>query len=272
MFNQVIEQCLKNYPNLPCCHNDGRYCNCYDCLKRGFFGGLDEYECPKELNYYVLKYGPSFISEIYYYLSASLILEHFQGNGINVLSLGCGFSPDYYAILKYISDHKLPLRFNYYGWDISTIWQSTRLTKPNLIYQTVDLLNPFPFENCHIIMLNKIFSTICRQKNQSVFLANIVDAIENTMPKGAVLIFNDVNHFDKGRDLFDNKISPFFDPAKIRRYYTDDPDHPACRGYGTWHQIPQNQMIYPTDYAPDIGPLDIFAQNVFFEYWKKDDN
>ena len=230
---------------------------------------IDKYECPKNLNFYVLKYGPSFISEIYYYLSVSHILEHFQGNCINVLSLGCGFSPDYFAISKYISDNKLTIKFNSCGWDISTIWQSTRLAKPNLVYQTVDLLKPFTFENCHIIMLNKVFSTICRYNNHSSFVKNLTDAIENTMFQGAGLIFNDVNNFKTGRDFFDNTVSPLFDSTNTRRYYTDDP---AFKGDGTWYQIPQNQMIYPTDYAPDIAPLDFIAQYVFFEYWIKDDN
>jgi len=80
MFNQVINQCMNNVSLMNCCHNDGRHCYCYDnCIKPGFYeGGLDTYDCRKKVNFYVLKYGPSYISEIYYYLSVSKIAEIFQ--------------------------------------------------------------------------------------------------------------------------------------------------------------------------------------------------
>ena len=107
MLNKILTQCLNNYPTFPCCHKDDRNCYCYNCIQPSFYdGGVDEYDCPKKLNFYVLKYGPSYVSEIYHFLSASQILEHFQDKNINILSLGCGFSPDYFAISKYISDNK----------------------------------------------------------------------------------------------------------------------------------------------------------------------
>jgi hypothetical protein len=217
------------------------------------------------MNFYVLKYGPSYTSEIYHYLSVSQILKRFQG-GINVLSLGCGFAPDYYALSKYIVDNKLPLSFQYYGWDISSFWDSTRLTYQNIIYQTVDILNPFSFAHYQIILLNKLFSTVYRHNNHTVFLQNLISAINSTMEPDSILVFNDVNNYKTGRDEFDRHISPLFTNANIVRYYNDDPDHPACRGYGSWHHIQPNGIIYPTNYAPEIGSIDFINQNVFFEY------
>jgi hypothetical protein len=251
---------------MPCCHGDGRKCYCYDCLQPSFYvGGLDEYECSKKLNFYVLKYGPSYVSEIYHYLFISHILERFQGNNINILSLGCGFSPDYYAISKYINDQNLSLTFQYHGWDISAVWESTRLVLSNIMYQVVDLLSPFSIKNYQIIMMNKVFSTIHRHNNHVVFLQNLVDAINNTMASDSILVFNDVNNYKTGRDKFDNNISLLFNNANITKYYTDNPEY---KGPGNWHNIHQNNIIYPTDYAPDIGPIDFINQNVFFEYRK----
>jgi hypothetical protein len=268
MFNHVLAQCLTNYQQMPCCHSDDRKCYCYNCLQPGFYvGGLDEYDCPKKMNFYVLKYGPSYISEIYHYLTASQLLERFQDN-INILSLGCGFSPDYYAILKYILDNNLALNFQYYGWDISQFWDSTRSPLKNIVYQTVDLLHPFSFANSQIIMVNKLFSTVHRHNQHMIFLQNLISAITNTMETNSILVFNDVNNYMTGRDIFDKYIAQLFNNVNVKRYYNDEPEHPACKGYGNWIHIQHDNIIYPTDYAPDIGPIDFMNQNVFFEYRK----
>jgi hypothetical protein len=56
--------------------------------------------------------------------------------------------------------------------------------------------------------------------------------------------------------------------VNVKRYYNDDPEHPACKGYGNWTHIQHDNIIYPTDYAPYIGPIDFINKNVFFEYRK----
>ena len=270
MLNRVINQCLKNYPTFPCCHTDGRNCYCYNCLQPSFYiGGVDEYDCPKKNNFYVLKYGPSYFSEIYHFLSVSQILECFQSQKINVLSLGCGFSPDYYAITQYISDKNLTLKTHYLGWDISDDWQSTRLSLPNVSYETVDLRNPFSLTNSHIIILNKLFSTIYRHNDHITFLDNLADAIQNTMGSDSFLVYNDVNNKKNGRDIFSSKIEPLFTPAHIMKYYFNDnknPNNSPYTGYG-WSPIKKSN-IFPTDYADEIGPIDFLMNDVFFQYRK----
>jgi SAM-dependent methyltransferase len=219
MFNQVLTKCLTNYQQMSCCHNDDRICDCYKCLQPGFYaGGLDKYDCHKKMNFYVLKYGPSYISEIYHSLTTSQLLERFQDN-INILSLGCGFSPDYYAILKYILDNNLVLNFRYYGWDISQFWDSTRPPLENIVYQTMDILRPFSFANSQIIMVNKIFSTVYRHNQYTIFLQNLISAITDTMEPNSILVFNDVNNYKTGRDKFDRCIAQLFNNVNVKRYY-----------------------------------------------------
>ena len=88
------------YLGTACCHdNPGRICNCYDCIRLGFFGGDETYSCIKRLCYYTMNYGSAYVSEIYHFLSASQILENnFNDSTISILSLGCGFGPDYIAM------------------------------------------------------------------------------------------------------------------------------------------------------------------------------
>jgi hypothetical protein len=157
MFNDIITQCENNVLSMPCCHNDGRDCYCYNCLYAGFRNTPDEYDCDKKMNYYVLKYGSSYVSEIYHYLENSLLIESLNITNINILSLGCGFCPDYYAVSQYIANKKLKIDFQYYGLDISMAWNTTRLSYSNVHYEQSDLLQPFNIQNAHIIMLNKIF-------------------------------------------------------------------------------------------------------------------
>lgn len=61
MFTNTISQCESNLQSMFCCHEDDRDCNCYSCLYEGFNTVPDEYDCAKKMNYYVLKYGSSYI-------------------------------------------------------------------------------------------------------------------------------------------------------------------------------------------------------------------
>jgi hypothetical protein len=240
---------------MPCCHNDERNCYCYSCLYSGFRNAPDEYDCDKKMSYYVLKYGSSYISEIYHYLENSQVLESLNKNAINILSLGCGFCPDYYAVVQYITDKKLNISFQYYGLDNSIAWDKTRLSHSNIHYTQSDLLQPFNIQNANIIMLSKLYDA---------FLSNFVTAINASMTQTAILIFNDVNSIHMGRDVFDRKISTLFLQNNIRRYYTDNPPYKEPN----WIQIPQNSIVCPITALPFIEPINFINRNVFFEYRK----
>ena len=110
-MKKILMQCNSIQAALPCCHNDGRICDCTQCLKEGFYIGTDTYHCLKKLCFYTINYGPIYISEIYHFLGKSKLLEkNFGGSSINVLSLGCGFGPDFIALSKYIYDNRLNIR------------------------------------------------------------------------------------------------------------------------------------------------------------------
>jgi len=272
MFDQVLSLCENNYnaAKKHCCHGGSNWslilCNtmgCQECLRRDFHGGPDNYDCHKKMNCYVLKYGPAYISEIYHYLNTSKILESYEGQCINVLSLGCGFCPDYFAISQYITDKGLGISSDYYGLEKSTHWDSTRLNLPDIKYQQSDLTDPFTFENHQIIMMNKVFSTIYKHELHDVFLKNLIAAI-NTMDENSVFIFNDINSIHMGRDIFDETITPLFDAAQIRRFYTDSPPYKK----DDWIHIQDNGIICPTTDISEINVLREVRKSVFFEYGK----
>jgi hypothetical protein len=264
MFDQVLSQCEQNVLSMTCCHGDERICNCNNCLHMGFWVTPDTYDCEKKNNYYVLKYGSSYISEIYHYLDNSQIIESFGTDNINILSLGCGFCPDYYAISQYIIDKKLTINFHYHGLDQSAAWNTTRLSLANSIYTQTDLLEPFSFQNFHIIMLNKVFSTIFRHEFANNFLLNLINAIGTSMQNNSILVFNDINHIAMGRDLFDKNISPLFHFSNIRKYYTNNPPYIES----TWKKIPQNFLVFPVTALPFVEPVFFINRDIFFEYRK----
>jgi hypothetical protein len=273
MFGQVLSLCEKNYNEAKnyCCHGSNNlalmFCNssgCQECLKKDFRERPDDYDCDKKMNCYVLRYGSAYISEIYHYLNASKILEPYKGQGINVLSLGCGFCPDYFAISQYIDDRELGINFDYYGIEKSIHWNTTRLKFSNIKeYWQLDLTNPFSLKNCQIIMMNKVFSTIYKHKLHDVFFKNLVTAI-NTMDENSVFIFNDINSIHMGRDIFDETIAPFFDASKIRRFYTDSPEYKG----NDWIHIQDNSIICPMTDIVEIDVLREVRKFVFFEYRK----
>jgi len=272
MFDKVLSLCKNNYEQAKnyCCHKSVlKPCNCEQCLYEGFRNSNqpDDYNCDKKMNCYVLKYGSAYISEIYHYLNTSKILEPYKGQSINVLSLGCGFCPDYFALSQYITDKGLGISLSYYGIDSSEHWKSTRLNFSDIKYGQSDLTNSFSFENSQIIMMNKVFSTIHKHKLHNVFLKNLIAAI-STMDKNSVLIFNDVNSIYMGRDDFSKYIDHLFNKGQIRKFYTDNPENEACKGNGSWLHIQDNDIICPIIDISGIDVLREVRQFVFFEYRK----
>ena len=265
MFKRLLAQCKTNYNKMECC-GDRFKCDCGACLSEGFdirSSKVDTYKCAKRMNYYVLKYGSSGISEIYHYLSASKILETFQNQNIKIMSLGCGFAPDYYAIEKYIQDNKLSINFTYDGFDYSDFWRGARLSDiKNANYFLSDVTKaPIDFSKYQIIIICKLLSTL---KNSSAsvdaFLTNIISAVENTMAKNAVLIFNDFNSAYTGCDDFDEAVSSLFKKKFIRKYYAGS----SAYHEPSWIEIKNNDIIYP----PNAHALGQTGQGVFFEFRK----
>ena len=276
MFNELFRQCKENYCNEEaCCHQERQEaCNCSVCLKKQFRGErIDNYECKKKLNCYVLNYGACYISEIYYYLNASNLLDNFNSS-INILSLGCGFAPDYFAFDKFIKDKNLNLKFNYVGIDNSDVWKDiswkelnfstdnpATFYKGDLTEQNIDL----KFYNYDIIFLGKIYSTIKRNKaNTTNFLDNIVQNVQH-MKTNSTLIFHDINSIYEGRYEFDSGVKSKFKDQNIKIFYTGKAkwNIPA-----DWKKINDFEIIYQNLQSEDIVHQYV-KQTIFFEYWKK---
>ncbi len=263
-MNELLIRCDRNLKDLPCCHSREHICNCSACLQKGFYGMPDKYDCEKKLNYYVINYGPSYTSEIYYYLSASKILENFLGyKDLKILSLGCGFAPDLIAIEKYINDNKLDIQFRYCGVDQSDQWGSARYSSANSRFMMKDVSQEINhFGEYDLIFILKLFSTLYKNGLGDAFLQTLSNAITSQMKNDAIIIFNDINTNSMGRDDFHRKIRTLL--KNYRQFYCGDPPYKCS----TWIQIPQKNLTFSIPKKLSIRPLMEIRNTIFFEYRK----
>ena len=260
---KILLKCNDNLKQLACCHTGKSDCNCYECLREGFYGKPDTYDCEKKMNYYVLNYGPSYASEIYHYLCNSKLLEWFSDRKkIKIISLGCGFAPDLIAISKYIDDIQLPLQFEYVGIDKSIYWQNVRYTKENANFIVADVIASLNLKDFDLVIMAKLFSTLYNHKVHDQFLLSFTNAAQKQLKPNSIVVFNDINSHHTGRDVFHNNMKGLF--GSCRQFYCANPPYKDYK----WIKIPENHIVFPIPINLSIDPLQEIRNNIFFEYRK----
>jgi len=259
---KLLTNCNNIQKSQACCHTDGRICCCYNCLRDGFYAGIDSYSCLKKLCYYVMNYGPAYVSEIYHFLGASRLLENNFHNSINVLSLGCGFGPDFIALQKYIYDNNLSTDVKYFGYDQEQNWLNITHGIINNLPIIANILNGFTLKNRNIIFLNKFFSTLLKNGTARKFLDKFIPEIKNVMSAGSVIVFNDVNHYKLGRDVFDSEVGKV---AAIEGKYFFNIESAYSNNFT---EIPWIQNICNIPDGLPISPKNSVTKSVFYVYKK----
>jgi len=261
---ELLEQADRLYRGLQCCHldrPDGTDCRCSDCLHTRYYGGTDYYTCLKCLSYYTMNYGPAYVSEVYHYLSASHILENFQGTDLNVLSLGCGFGPDLIALRKYIADFNLPLALHYRGVDLERNWENLRHPDDAPLFVTGDVVVPFQLDGYDLVIISKLFSTLLANGLSGSFLDHLSAAIQ-TLREGSILLFVDINLQNKGRDAFDYRVRTLF--RNTHRYF-----YPIENAYtGNYTAINNTHNVCEVPPGLSATPKPDVNKTVVFQYIK----
>jgi hypothetical protein len=260
----LLKKCNQIYTTLPRCDESDEYESCSDCCTRDFYNRPDTYSCLKKLCYYTLNYGPAYSSEIYHYLGKSQLLEnHFNGKNLEVLSLGCGFAPDVYALRKYIDDNNLDITYQYTGYDSEENWDQIRESYGNRHYETRDLLDGFSLQGYDLIFMCKAFSTIKRndRENAQLFLRILKNEIRE-MQSGSYFIFNDINHINFGRDTFDNAIRSHFSES-THYYFAIDNAYT-----GDYIKINEIENVFSCPEGLCIQSKPEVTKSIVFEYGK----
>lgn len=261
---QLLDFANNAYNSIINCKDNKNPIDCYGCLSPHFYtsDGNEKYDCIKGLAHYIMDYGPCYASSTYHFLDTSKILDTYPRNELNILSLGCGFSPDYYAFTKYIQDKGLAISFNYTGMELHEEWnyfqQATPFPNKTIIYQDVLKTRITKMQQYDLIFLDKFFSSLSDPDGRTRFLSLISTYLKKFCKKDVILIFKDVNDQHRGRDVFDGTIYPLF----------SDHEYYKSGGYGFQYKdiINTNNIFtnYPSNMA--ITPKYSIMKEVFFVY------
>lgn len=222
MIQQLLDDCDIRAQNMPNCASWDQWTHsCDSCISSMYYeGGADDYSCKKGAYLYTLKYGPAYIAEIISFLSDSRILENFNKKCLKIFSLGGGMGTDYLAINKYMCDSSLNIAIDYTLYDLSQSWQFVRdlYSHPNMVEYNCDILqNNIDMSGVDIVFINKLYSTLLKNEQNMDFINWLQRQVINLSP-GAVVVFNDINHKDMGRDQFNFYMSRSF--SSKDKFYT----------------------------------------------------
>ncbi|SMY34982.1 hypothetical protein [Photobacterium andalusiense] len=259
MFTDVLINCSHQIDELTCCKKDSSPCNCVSALMDDYSIRPDSYDCIKKMSTYSVRYGPAYISEVYHYLVATNFTNFLTTPITKIISLGCGFAPDYYAIKKYRDMFTTSSIISYTGIDRSTSWEIARPVANDCNFISLDLTAPFSLSGANVVIINKVFSTLYRNSMHTSFLTNLESEIRR-LPQGTVIIFIDINHYNMGRDVFHTSVSSIL--PNFTRYYFDG-HHES-----NWVKIHNNNLILDIPEDLSVSSLESTGSTVVFEYRK----
>lgn len=218
LIDEVVSFCDEEYRNHICrgcenktsCNNDCKIC--LDDLHYHTNNIRNDYSCEHLLDYYMCRYSYKYCSEIIYALR-NIDLSKYPY--FNILSLGCGGSPDLMAF-DYIN---LVQPIKYKGFDINDSWEKIHDfiidtcrelnidTEYYRNYDVLDFLKDGTIEGCNVIIIEYLISffynTIGRRGLVEWFdqLAQQIVAYKTT-DSPMLIIINDADSIYVGRDCF----------------------------------------------------------------------
>lgn len=250
--------------------------SCETCLEQVHFpskfsNGRIEYTCSNLLNYYVCKYSFKYASEIEYAFNTINQMPFYPQ--YNILSLGCGASPDLMALEQYLIKNNIYKSIHYWGIDLNYRWQTIQ----NKIYEyscnhnyitryicddVTTLFLHTNYKNFNILVIQYLISYFYNNNDineiTEFYKALISNVIRYMLPH-SVIIINDVNSNRRGRDYF-MLLSNMLTSSGINNIA-----HKRYFNYG----IKNEYMCYGTVY-PTINILyDNISENIqFYNPWE----
>lgn len=277
LLENIVKTCNDRYkasikechpcPHEECTHDcdhraQGDVCDCVSCLEEVHFHkyeGRKTYNCPNLVNCYTCRYSNKFASEIGYALRELPCLKEFDD--YRILSIGCGPAPDLMAFEKFRKENGLTTRIQYKGFDMNRYWWTVHdqisqyCDDPSSIlarFHYVDAVKTFAgtqLPEANVLILQYVISHF-RNTDQfdqlETFFENITENIISKMKEHSVIIIHDINHYQYGRDNFEDLIT-FLRKKGIKghcykRYFDTNISDPHQR-YGA--KYPSTRLLYP---------------------------
>lgn len=265
LINSVMGFCDSEYRNAhkdvrcaDCLHSGECSRNCKDCLEEIHYplrhpNGKKFYDCPHLINFYVCDYIYKYATEIYRLLQKSDALTKI--NRYSIFSIGCGACPDLMAFELYLQKNNLDKTIEYRGIDKNPLWEPIhnqirnynhdKITYINLSTEDAfEFLEQFAVSDINVLVLQYIISALYISEGSDavetlfdLIVDSIVKLKNNSEP--FVILINDVNSKNMGRDLFldlKNKLQLAGFDACYTQYYFDRNIQVEAQRYGIKHE------------------------------------
>lgn len=228
LIDRIMNYCDLQYQSahtdkrcIDCKHTGECSRNCKDCLEEVHYPfryphGKKSYDCPNLVNFYVCDYTYKYATEVYYLLQQSNMLM--QLSQYRIFSIGCGACPDLMAFEAYVRKNQLKKTIEYRGIDKNPLWepvheQISQYTSDSISYTNLGIEDVFTFleqygiGDINVLVLQYIISALYTVEGPTAIdklFDLLIDSIVRHRNKAEpfVIIINDVNSNNLGRDLF----------------------------------------------------------------------
>lgn len=265
LINRIMDFCDREYNCAQtdrrcdeCQHQGGCSGGCKKCLQEIHYplrypNGKKLYDCPNLINFYVCDYTYKYATEIYYLLQKSDALSRIQN--YRIFSIGCGACPDLMAFEAYLRKNDLDKTIEYRGIDKNPLWEpvhnqvlqysTNEITYVNLSAEDVfSFLEQFFVGEINVLVLQYIISALYPSggaEDVDRLFDLIVDGIVRyrNVSDPFVILINDVNSWNMGRDLFldlKDKLQHAGFRGSYAQYYFDNNIKVEAQRYGTKHE------------------------------------
>lgn len=269
LIKTIIGYCDKQYKQTDCfvCdHQNGCLgeCegNCKNCLEEVHYpgrypNGKKDYDCSRMLNFYVCDYSAKYASELLYLMRKSQALEEI--NDYHVLSIGCGGCPDLMAFERYCHEKSYDKSVSYIGIDVNEKWKpiheqiksyKTKTLRRTQFKYMDAVTEEYNILNANVIVLQYVISHFYNSGQigeiESFFeklVQNII--LHKEQGKPLVVLINDVNSNNRGRDYFEKLVEKLDGEGLIENsqgYYFDYNIRNEFQRYGIKHE--SNRIVY----------------------------
>lgn len=276
LFDSVVDYCHNEYISSTCnnCNHSNNQCpgsssgNCRQCLEEVHYparhsNGRRDYECQRMLHFYVCRYTAKYASEMLYLMRKSDAMQTIDN--YNVLSIGCGATPDLIALERFCDENSATKTIDYIGIDSNERWRSIHDVISSYQTPTVDRVrfryldavdDDISTDEANVVILQYVISHFCNNRqidqidNFFVKLVNDVVAHRQRSVPMAILI-NDVNSCNRGRNRFSllvDKLRAANLHVEDRKHYFDYKIFDDEQRYGERHDSLQTVFEVPDEF------------------------
>ncbi len=232
--------------------------SCKTCLKEIHYpswhpSGKKYYDCPHLINFYVCDYTYKYTTEICRLMQKSDVLR--QLPQYKVFSIGCGGCPDLMAFESYIRINNFDKTVEYRGIDKNPLWEPVHeqihqyntdtITYINLSTEDAfEFLEQFSVCDMNVLVLQYIISALYASDGRAAvnrLFDLVIESIvkERNPSEPFVILINDVNSINLGRDMFLNLRDKLRDAGfhgECMPYYFDRNIQHESQRYGEKHE------------------------------------